>query len=50
MAAQMWSIKVRGRWMARGVASIIASAVITSFALLTLPAIGTAPLYELDSE
>ena len=50
MVTQMWAAKIRERWMARAVAWIVAAAVVASFALLTIPSVSTAPLYQLTSE
>ena len=49
IGAQMYSAKIRGRWMARVVAWIVAIVVIANFAEFTDPKIGTAPLYEVQS-
>jgi hypothetical protein len=50
MAAQLWSIKIRGAWKARIAAWIVTVVVIANFVLFTLPVIGSAPLYQLSSE
>ena len=50
MAAPMWAAKIRERWMARPVAWIVAATVVANFALLAIPSVSIAPLYQLTSE
>lgn len=46
----MWAAKIRERWMARPVAWIVAATVVANFALLAIPSVSIAPLYQLTSE